>query len=110
MSPFPLRLYESDEFKTWLLALSGALRDRVRSRLDHLENGHPGDSRSLGHGLFELKWRNRMRVYYTLNRIENVDSLILYGGFEGTQHGDIEKASALRIKYEGKILDRRTTP
>ncbi len=110
MSLIPLRLYESSEFKNWMRMLDGWIYDRVRSRLDHLEEGHPGDSRSLGGGLFELKWRNGMRVYYTLKRIGNIDSIILYGGFKGTQHGDIEKARALRIKYEGGSLDRRATP
>lgn len=93
------------EFLAWRDELDPVLRIRVANRLEHLAIGHLGDSRSLGDGLFELRWRMGMRLYYTRRRIGGVDSIVLIGGFKGTQHGDIAKARALRAIYERRLLD-----
>ncbi len=105
MSPGTPPLLLTREFLAWREELDPVLRNRVANRLEHLAMGHLGDSRSLGEGLFELRWRMGMRLYYTRRRIGGVDSIILIGGFKGTQHGDIAKARTLRATYEGRLLD-----
>jgi putative addiction module killer protein len=102
------RLLRTREFLIWLNELPSLLRKRVSGRLEQLAMGHLGDSRSLGNGLFELRWRMGMRVYYTRRRVGEVDSIVLIGGFKGTQHGDIDKARAIQAAYERRLLDGRS--
>ena len=105
MSPGTQRLLLTREFGTWRDELNPVLRTRVANRLEQLTMGHLGDSRSLGGGLFELRWRMGLRVYYTRRRVREVDSIVLIGGFKGTQHGDIDKARSLQTAYERRLLD-----
>mgnify|MGYP001581633137 CR=1 FL=1 len=100
MTPLTLRLFMTPEFLAWHDSLDEALFQRVAHRLELLKSGHFGDSRSLGDGLFELKWRMGLRVYFTRKRIGAVDSIILHGGFKGTQAGDIALARALQARHE----------
>jgi len=65
--------------------------------------GYFGDSRSLGEGLFELKWKNGMRVYYSRKRIGKIDTIVLWGGFKGTQTTDIKKARSIKARYEREL-------
>ncbi|MBI5246303.1 MAG: type II toxin-antitoxin system RelE/ParE family toxin [Elusimicrobia bacterium] len=103
MSLFALRLFLTPEFHAWRDTLDKAADSRLEVRIERLQSGHFGDSRSLGNGLFELRWRNGMRVYYTRKRIRDIDSIVLHGGFKGTQYADIDKARALKIRYEQRF-------
>lgn len=100
MSPFPLRLLQTPEFDSWCGALANNLQDRIHARLNLLIWGHFGDSKALGAGVYELRWKNGLRVYYTRRRVAGIDTIVLWGGFKGTQAADIARARRLRIKYE----------
>jgi putative addiction module killer protein len=100
MSPFPLKLYMTPEFLAWRDSLADFHDKRLTSRLIRLSSGHLGDSRSLGDGLFELRWMNGLRVYYTRKQAGGFDSIMLLGGFKGTQYADINKARGLQTRYE----------
>lgn len=100
---FPLRLKMTPEFSRWRDSLPLDLKRRVDARFDEFRFGHFGVSRALGDGLFELKWGNGMRVYFSRRRIGLVDSLVLWGGFKGTQDGDILKARRLKERYEDEL-------
>ena len=98
-----LRLKKTEEFDSWYKILRPTEQTRVDARLDNLIAGHFGDSRSLGEGLFELKWVNGMLIYYSLRRIWAVDTIVLWGGFKGTQRADIVKARKLKARYEHEL-------
>jgi len=91
------------EFAGWYAAQSDAARTKVDARLDNMKNWHFGNSRSLGNGLFELKWENGMRVYYSRKRIASIDSIVLWGGDKTTQTADIKKARTLKTRYEHEL-------
>lgn len=103
MSELQLRLKKTSEFHKCYSALRDTERTRIDARLDRLKEGHVGSSRNLGDGLFELKWANGMRVYYSRRRIGDVDTIVLWGGFKGTQKVDIRKARRLKEWYEHEL-------
>jgi putative addiction module killer protein len=62
-----IEVRQTEEFRTWL----GALRDdravaRIAVRIRRLEQGNPGDVKSLGAGLLEMRvdYGPGYRVYY----------------------------------------------
>ncbi len=103
MSPFPLRLLQTPEFESWCGSLADDLQSRIHGRLNFLVWGHFGNSKALGDGIYELKWKNGLRVYYTRRRLGDIDTIVLWGGFKGTQDADIARSRRLRIKYENEL-------
>jgi putative addiction module killer protein len=65
------------------------------ARIDRLEEGNPGKSRSVGAGVVEMKidFGPGYRVYY-VQRGEMV-VILLCGGDKGTQDDDIQRAKEL---------------
>ena len=64
-----LRLKATSEFTKWHESLTPGLRRRIAARFDNIRVGNFVNSRSLGEGLFELKWKIGMRVYFSRKRI-----------------------------------------
>ena len=85
------------EFNEWLSGLSEHLRALLRDRLDRIrESGHFGDAKNLGQGLFELRWKNGLRAYFSYMRSEDGRLvLMLFGGDKNGQNHDIRKARTL---------------
>lgn len=83
-------------FAKWLDALPDIrARARVMVRVDRLADGNPGDVRSLGGGLIEMRidCGPGYRVYYVRQGRDVV--VLLAGGDKSTQTGDIKKARRL---------------
>lgn len=91
----PLKLKRTRQFVEWYESLPDTFRARVDARIDHLHIGHFGKSESLGSGLFELKWKNGLRVYFTRTKVGGIDVLLLLGGNKSTQDADIRLARRL---------------
>lgn len=70
-------------------------RVRVQARIDRLATGNPGDHKSVGGGVNELRIDEGpgYRVYYTQRGAVLV--ILLCGGDKSTQRADIERAKAL---------------
>lgn len=91
-----VRLFQTrsgrEPFAEWIESLNDykTIR-RIQKRLLKLEEGHYGDTRALGDGLFELKFffGPGYRVYFG----EDGDSIVvlLAGGDKGSQQRDIER-------------------
>jgi putative addiction module killer protein len=80
-------------FADWFDRLGDrGVQARVMQRLDRLQAGNPGDCRTLGAGLMELRIDTGpgYRVYFA--RIAIGRCLILGGGSKRTQAADIERA------------------
>jgi putative addiction module killer protein len=91
-----MQLHRTNEFMEWLQALGDRQgRAKIIVRLDRLEQGNPGNSRSVGEGIFELKidFGPGYRVYY-VQRGE-VLIVILCGGDKSTQSKDIQRAKTI---------------
>ena len=70
-------------------------RARIVARIDRLADGNPGDAKSVGAGLMELRcnFGPGFRVYYVRRGTEVI--VLLAGGSKATQQKDIETAKRL---------------
>ena len=103
--PRELEIYRSrngqEPFTEWL----NAIRDqktqrRIRTRLASLKLGNFGDYRSVGEGVFELRFRFGVghRIYF--GAVDNTLVLLLCGGDKSSQARDIERAKAYWLEYK----------
>lgn len=90
------RVQTTSEFNDWF----GSLRDkqgrqRISVRITRLAQGNPGQHRSLGGGLQELKieFGPGYRVYFTERA--GITYILLCGGDKDSQARDIERARVL---------------
>ncbi|WP_398474672.1 type II toxin-antitoxin system RelE/ParE family toxin [Tardiphaga sp.] len=90
----------SVEFDQWI----GTLKDqraaaKVFDRIYQLENGNPGDVKSVGSGILEMRidYGPGYRLYYT--RKDAVIILLLCGGDKSTQAKDIRRAIQIAAKW-----------
>lgn len=89
-------LEQSPDFNRWLRKLrdrEGQLR--IRKRLVRLSNGHVGDCKSIGSGVYELRmfFGPGYRVYFVVRH--DVVILLLAGGDKDSQTSDVVRAKAL---------------
>lgn len=99
-----VRISVTIEFQRWLTRLSDKSRGQMNARLERIENhGYFGDTKYLGDELFELRWANGWRVYYTQSVDFNGNIiLLLLGGMKNAQKKDIKKARHLAQKYKAR--------
>lgn len=94
-------------FSIWLHGLKDKnLQRRIIERIDRVEDGNYGDYKSVGGGVWELRFKIGLRVYFTEK--ENIIVLLLCGGNKNTQNKDIAKAKEylqeLKNRYYKEIL------
>lgn len=95
-----IRLSQTPTFRRWLERLKDTqARAAIVLRLRHVQAGHLGDARNLGHGLHELRWHigPGYRVYFS--RQGDAWILLLAGGDKSTQARDIQKARQLAREH-----------
>jgi putative addiction module killer protein/probable addiction module antidote protein len=100
-------VHRTDAFETWLVGLTDAnAQDAIVARIARLEAGLPGDRKSVGTKIGELRIDvgQGYRVYYTMRGRDIV--LLLCGGRKKTQKVDIRKAEAM-VKAMGKPKDAK---
>lgn len=99
---FMIEIRQAETFEEWFSGLTdGRARARIDVRIRRLSLGNPGDTRSVGNGVMELKidYGPGYRVYY-VNKGESV-VILLAGGDKRTQFKDVEKAKELaKVNYE----------
>lgn len=91
-----LRIVESQTFQDWISTLKDREgRARINDRIMRLAAGNFGDTRSVGGGVEELRFKfgPGYRVYFL--RKGNRIVVLLAGGDKGTQTKDINRAKAL---------------
>lgn len=96
-----MQLRPTKEFAEWLRSLDDRQgKAKIIVRLDRLEQGNPGNSRSVGEGVFELKidFGPGYRVYYVQRG--KVLIVILCGGDKSTQSKDIQRAKVIARQLE----------
>jgi putative addiction module killer protein len=95
-----VQIRRTEEFAVWLNGLRDKQgRAKILARIDRLEDGNPGKTRSVGAGVVEMKidFGPGYRVYY-IQRGE-VLILLLCGGDKSTQTNDIKRAKALAAQW-----------
>lgn len=96
-----IEVRQTDEFRTWLRGLrDDKAVTRIAARIRRLEQGNPGDSKSVGAGLLEMRidYGPGYRVYYIRRGAMIV--ILLCGGDKRAQQRDIKRAQALAAKLE----------
>lgn len=79
----------SDDFTDWYEGETAKVRSQIESRLLKIElDGHFGNHKKLSKHLYELKFNNGNRIYYTIKD----DMFLILGGNKNGQSKDIKKA------------------
>jgi len=87
---------QTEEFSHWLRRLDDAeALARIVGRIRRLEQGNPGDAKSVGKGVMEMRiaYGPGYRVYYVQRG--TVMAILLCGGDKRTQGRDIRHAQQL---------------
>ena len=87
---------KTEQFVHWIDNLSDTkARARIQVRIERLIAGNPGDVKSVGKGISELRidYGPGYRVYYIIRDREII--LLLSGGDKNSQSADIKKAIKL---------------
>lgn len=95
-----------DPFQHWLDTLKAKDRQaamRVLTRLNRLAAGNPGDAKSVGAGVFELRvdYGPGYRVYYA--KVGKRWVMLLAGGSKKRQQADIEQAKAFLEDHHRRV-------
>lgn len=91
-----IEVRQTAEFSGWLHRLKDVNAvARIVARIRRMELGNPGDAKSVGSGVMEMRIPHGpgFRVYYLHRGTEIV--ILLCGGDKRTQRQDIERAQAL---------------
>lgn len=85
------------DFETWYESQSLKIQTLIDGRLERIsEHQHFGDVKYLFDGLHELRWKNGLRLYFTINiNIDGKLIIILLGGNKNSQKKDIHKCRKL---------------
>ena len=97
-----IELRKTRRFADWLDGLRDLrARARVQARINRLAEGNPGDVKSVGEGISELRidYGPGYRVYFTYRGSELV--ILLAGGDKSTQSSDIKAAQKLANEQGG---------
>ena len=87
---------QTEIFRNWLTHLTDLrAKARIQARIDRLALGNPGDVKTVGEGISELRIDSGpgYRVYFT--RRGRVLVILLCGGDKDSQDRDIKRAKAL---------------
>lgn len=87
-------LEKTSEFNEWFIDQTDKIKGLVRARFSRIEvAGHFGVVNSVGDGVFELKWKIGLRVYFAY--LDRKRIVVLLGGTKNGQKADIKKAKSL---------------
>ncbi len=94
----PYKIYKAPEFIEWIKNETLKSQLQIDQRISNITTyNYFGDHKDVGDGIFELRWVNGRRVYYTY--IAELDILLLIGGNKNGQDKDIKKAKNIVKKY-----------
>lgn len=67
-------------------------RTQIQAQLDPIESGNLGNYKSVGDGIFELRFRSGSGYQVYFGQVGNTIVLLLCGGDKSSQGRDIERA------------------
>ena len=91
-----VEIIKTEHYSQWLDNLFDTkVRARIQARIERLAWGNPGDSKSVGEKVFEMRvdFGPGYRIYYTKKGVKLV--ILLIGGNKSTQSRDIKIAHRL---------------
>ena len=96
-----VELIKSETFDRWLKDLRDIrAAARIQVRLDRIATGNPGDVKSVGDGISEMRidYGPGYRVYFM--RRGSLTVVLLCGGDKSTQDKDIAQAKAIAAQWK----------
>lgn len=97
-----IRFYKTQNnkipFKDWYFDLDNSLRIIVDKRLNKVSRGLYGDFKQISSKLYELKFNNGLRIYYT--ETDKYIVILFNGGNKQRQSNDIKKAQEYLQEYK----------
>lgn len=94
-----ISFYKLKEYLIWYEAQSAKIRAQIDSRLEKIRDyGHYGHVRKLSSFLFEIKFNNGNRIYYTERIFDGEVLILILGGNKNGQDKDIKKAQKIAEK------------
>jgi putative addiction module killer protein len=96
-----IEIQRTEIFRDWLKDLrDGVAQARISKQIDRLALGNPGQSRSVGEGIVELKidYGPGYRAYYVTRG--TVLIVLLCGGDKSSQDKDIRRAKKIASELE----------
>jgi putative addiction module killer protein len=99
-----VQILQTPDFRDWLIKLRDRkARLRIGERIDRLVAGNPGDTKSVGDGVHELRMRfgPGYRIYYVWQG--DVLIILLNGGDKDSQARDIAKAKRMAKEIDDGI-------
>jgi putative addiction module killer protein len=101
----------STTFDAWLTNLNDSnARARIAARIDRLALGNPGDVKSVGRGVSEMRidYGTGYRLYYI--RTDRTVYLLLCAGTKATQEVDIKRAIEMNDARAREVSAARRKP
>ena len=96
-----IQIHQTEHYARWFESLRDrTTRARIDIRIRRLSLGNPGDVKSVGGGVSELRWHMGpgYRVYFCKRGDQII--LLLAGGDKSTQARDIKRAQKLLTQLE----------
>lgn len=98
------RILATIEYLEWFTKQTPRTQGQIQARIKRiLDFGHFGEAKHLENNLLELKWKNGLRVYFSLAK-DDLGKLvfILCGGNKNSQRKDIKLAKKLQLEIKDK--------
>lgn len=97
------KIQETEQYSKWFKSINAIeVKSRINKRIRKIStDGHFGDFKNLGDGLFELRFHfnSGYRVYYTIKGDRVI--ILLIGGNKDSQNRDIEEARMILKEIGG---------
>jgi putative addiction module killer protein len=91
-----MKILKSDLYSKWFKTQTIKVQRQIEARLSKIEvDGHFGNHKHLASNLWELKFNNGNRIYYTIKKIEGQMMFLILGGNKNGQQKDINKAEKI---------------
>lgn len=88
------KILMTDEFEEWRDGEPAKTRVQIAKRIENIqEEGHFGDFKQVRDHVWELRWENGRRIYFSLIPVSQM--LLLLGGNKNGQTKDINQAEKI---------------
>jgi len=106
---YRIQVYQQDNgkapYEEWAADLDKPVRARISARIARFEDGHFGDHKQLGDGVYEARFfiGPGYRVYFALHDGQLI--LLLTGGDKSSQDQDVRKAKGFFKAYLKEVIN-----
>lgn len=98
-----MKILKSDAFNKWFNKETEKIQRQIEARLVKIElENYLGNHKHLVGDLWELKFNNGNRIYYTIKKIEDQTMFLILGGNKNGQQKDINKAEKVAKEIHKK--------